>query len=315
MTDINNIIQSPIIKDGQINFQGAYDYLLLSKWIIIFITMLFATSSVLISLNKPNIYEAVAVVQISQSGNDQSFLNSASAQFGGLAGSMGFPLPGAKGNTTNYVIEKIKSKTFLKHLLGFPSLKPNIYAVESYDIAVNKINYNSKLFDSENNIWIRVPPKNKPVEPSHIEVHETFKNSFSVTENRLTGFISIKFQHQSPEFAHEFINLVIQELNNVSRQKDIEESLKAISYLSDYLKNTELLDIRNSINALIEGQLQTLMLANMREGYLIETIDPSFVPETKISPNRALYCILATFIGFFLSLIIVTLKKILYTNE
>jgi LPS O-antigen subunit length determinant protein (WzzB/FepE family) len=56
------------------------------------------------------------------------------------------------------------------------------------------------------------------------------------------------------------------------------------------------------------------MLANMREGYIIETIDPSFVPETKISPNRALYCILATFIGFFFSLIIIAFLKVMKLN-
>ena len=311
---MNNIIESPIIKDNQIDIKGLFDYLLASKWIIICVTLLFSISSVFIALSKPNIYEAVAIVQISKSDKDQSLLNTASSQFGGLANSMGFSLPGGEGNTVNYVIEKLNSKTFLKHLLKFPEIKAKIYAVQSYDIASNTIQYNPKLYDSVKRIWIRKPPKFKPIEPTHIEIDKFFKNQFSVTENRLTGFISIKYQHQSPEFANQFINLVIQELNNVSRKKDIEESLKAISYLSDYLKNTEIRDIQNSVNALIEGQLKTLMLANMREGYIIETIDPSFVPETKISPNRALYCILATFIGFFFSLVIIAFLKVMKLN-
>ena len=57
-------------------------------------------------------------------------------------------------------------------------------------------------------------------------------------------------------------------------------------------------------NNLIEGQLKTVALANIKDDYLVTIIDPPFIPEVKSEPSRALICVLITLIGFVFSICI-----------
>ena len=72
--------------------------------------------------------------------------------------------------------------------------------------------------------------------------------------------------------------------------------------LNDQLNIYKVADIRNSINALIQSQLETEMLANVRKDYLLRPLDSAYVPEKKSAPVRSMICIAGTFIGFMLSI-------------
>ncbi len=51
------------------------------------------------------------------------------------------------------------------------------------------------------------------------------------------------------------------------------------------------------IYQLIESQTRILMLADVREDYRFQVIDPSYVPEARVSPNRMMIIILGTLAG------------------
>ena len=71
-------------------------------------------------------------------------------------------------------------------------------------------------------------------------------------------------------------------------------------------------DIRNSINALIQSQLETEMLANVRIDYLLRPLDSAYVPEKKSAPVRSMICIAITFIGLLLSIFVVLIHHYLF---
>jgi uncharacterized protein involved in exopolysaccharide biosynthesis len=53
---------------------------------------------------------------------------------------------------------------------------------------------------------------------------------------------------------------------------------------------------------LIEQQIQTKMLATVRDEYALKVIDPAIVPELKDGPKRALIVILSLFIALITSI-------------
>ena len=84
----------------------------------------------------------------------------------------------------------------------------------------------------------------KWVENIHIhinkyQVQESFKEfkkwHFSLSEDKKTGFVTIKIKHKSPFVAKEWVELIIDEINIFYRQKDKSESEKSVSYLRNKL--------------------------------------------------------------------------------
>jgi hypothetical protein len=98
--------------------------------------------------------------------------------------------------------------------------------------------------------------------------------------------------------------LVIDELNSLSRVRDLRESNASLKYLYGQLQETKQSDIKISINQLIKSELRKQMLANVQLDYLLKPLDSAFIPELKTSPNRPQICINGTILGLFLGILI-----------
>ena len=101
----------------------------------------------------------------------------------------------------------------------------------------------------------------------------------------------------------------------MNQKKDIDTSSKALGYLKTELSQTSLVEIKQTINNLIETQLQTQMMANIHDEYSLISLDPPFIPEEKSKPSRAIIVILSTMLGGILSLIIVLVRHYPFTTE
>lgn len=282
------------------------------KLLIIFVTTLFAIASIFISLQIPNKYSSSAIISIN---NDQSnkAMSSVMSQLDGLSGIAGISMGGAE-RKDNLILEKFKSRDFLEHILTFGGIKEKLMASDSYDAISKTIIYDEELFNSKNNEWVRDIPKFRNLIPSHIEIYESkkFQDDLQISYNKKNNFITIYFTHFSPVFAHEFISLLINEMDSLTRNKELKESEDAILYLSDMLAKTNEKEIKVLIGRLIESKLKAQMLANVNESFIINIIDPAYVPEMKSQPRRSIIVIMSTIIGFMISSIyaLVFRKKI-----
>ena len=284
------------LNENEVDFVGLVTILWLSKYTIIAITSIFIICGVLISLSIPDRYTASVLLKMSEDSS------SASSQYSGLASMAGISLSGP-GDKTAYAVATIESKGFLKHLVSFKGVKENLYAAESYDKRANKISYKKDTFDDVSKKWLSS-------EPSYIKVHtRSVKRKLIVKEDKNTKFIKIEYEHVSPYFARDFLELVIRELNNVSRKKDLVESSDALEYLYNHLEKTKQKDFRESMNKIIKNQLETQMLANVREDYLVTPVDPVFIPEFKSHPSRSIICIVAALLGGLLSILLVLIRR------
>jgi LPS O-antigen subunit length determinant protein (WzzB/FepE family) len=292
--------------DNQIDLTEMFQALWDEKKLIILITAIFAISSVVYSLQLKNYYQSISlVVSRSDTLNQQAL----SSQISGLGAMMGINLGSSGDGKALQAIELIKSRKFVKHLLTFDNILPSIMAPKSYNNSSKELLFNQEIYDSETKIWKRKPTKNGRIKPSYLEAYKVYMESLvSISKDKKTNFISIHVEHISPVFAKQFLELIIREANTLIRNKDMEESSKALIYLKSELSNTSFVAIQESINSLIKVQLERRMLTQINEDYILIEIEPPFIAEEKSGPQRLRIVVFTTIIGFFLSMLIVLVR-------
>jgi len=188
----------------------------------------------------------------------------------------------------------IKSRDFLKHLLEFSDILPNLMAAESYNKSSGQIKYDSNKFDPQAG-WLLD-------KPSYLEAMKQYNKILDVSINKKTQFLHISITHISPTFAYDLLALIIQETNTLRRDRDLKEAEITLGYLYQELENTTDVDLRLSINQLIESQMKKKMLARVKTNYLLEPLDLPFIPEERASPVRTKIVLFGSMIGFFIAL-------------
>jgi uncharacterized protein involved in exopolysaccharide biosynthesis len=266
--------------DDEINLRELINVLWAAKKAIILITAIFALGSVAYALSLTNYYKSESLL-IARSASETQGLSG----LGGLAAMAGVNLSSPGESKAAQMIELIKSRKFVKHLMTFDDILPSIMAAKSYDIASQELLFDKNLYDSETKIWKRKPNDNGLIIPSYLEVHQKYVGMMSISQDTRTGFISISTEHISPLFAKELLELIIRESNELLRKKDMEESKQGLEYLTSESSTTPFLEIKESINRLIETLLETKMLAQINQDYILIKIEPPFVPEKKIKAN------------------------------
>ena len=252
----------------------------------------------LILLLVPNSYKSSSVLMVNN--QQDGVLSSLGNEYGGLASLAGISMPqGLESKKDEMVLEVVKSKEFMRHLLEIYEIKPELFAVKSFDKENKRIIYKTRIYDPLLKKWVKT-------EPSYQEVHEEVVNEIvSISKDIKTGFIHISVTHKSPVFAQKLITIIFEELNNVIREKDLQKSEEAINYLSDLSQSVNVQDIKRSINYIMTKNVEQKMLADITSDYILTYIDPPHIPEKAYAPKRFLISVLASIlVMMFRSLII-----------
>lgn len=269
---------------------------------VIVVTAFFAVASVIIALILPNKYTAEALVMPTQQ-NEQGALGMLQGQLGGLAGLAGIQLNKGQVDQSQIALEVLRSRQFFAKFIEHENLLAELFAVERWDLNSNTLHFNADIYDADSQTWVRdVEPPAEP-KPSVLEAHRKFLEVLTI-ELQNNGMIKISFEHASPYVAQRWIDLLIKDLNEFMRQRDVVESSRAIEFLENQVIQTALSDVRTVLYRLIEEHTKTLMFAAVRDEYAFKTIDPAVAPERISSPNRALVCVVITFLGGVLAVII-----------
>lgn len=293
----------------QIDFRTLVSILWRAKIFVISTTILFSVASVLFSLSLPNIYRSEALVSIVE--NDDSSLSGLSSKFGGLASIAGINLQNQSGSKREIAIETLKSRAFIQKFINDNQLKPILLAAKDWDAQNNELLYDSEIYDTKSQKWVREVSFPQKKVPSDLEAYRYFmKENLSIAEDKETSFIYISVNHFSPHIAKEILDKIIKSINNELRKVDVEEANKSVTFLQQKLDETKNVDMRKIMFDMIETQVQNQMLAEVRDEYIFKTIDPAIADEIKYSPKRAVLCIMGFIIGFFLSVLCVLLFTI-----
>ena len=310
MRETKNMQENEPYFDDEIDLRELFNVLWTAKKLIIQITAIFAIGSVVYSLSLNNHYKSESLFLARSASENQGL-----SQYSSLAAMAGISLPSSREDKAAQMIELIKSRKFVKHLMTFENILPSILAAKSYNNSTQELLFNQKLYESETKTWKNKPKNNRTMIPSYLEAHKAYLGMLSIAQDKKTGFISINIEHISPVFAKDFLELIIRESNELLRKKDMEESKQGLEYLTSELSKTPFVEIKESINALIEVQLETQMLAQINQDYILIEIEPPFIPEQKSKPSRTLICVTGTMLGGILSVLIVLIRHYSFVEE
>lgn len=287
-----------------------------NKTKIILFSLFCSIIGIFVSLSIPNTYQSSALLSLNNNSSGGSSISSLAKQYGGVASMAGISLPGDESEDRGVLaMETIKSRYFFNNLMSKYDLLPKVFAVKSYNYEDKSIIFDDKLYRSADNTWVRKPSffnKNRTKKPSYQEAYRIYiKEIISIGQNKKTNLISISVKHHSPIFAKDFLEIIINEMNDSIRRKDLDDSQKAINYLNNSLQQYKIAEIKKSINNLIETHLEKVMMSTIAEDYVLEVIDPPFIPELKYSPSRFLIVFMSLLLGFLISFIWVSARYLL----
>lgn len=294
-------------QDDEIDLAELWSAIWAGKWIIIVITTIFAAAAVAYALSLPNIYKSEAL--LAPAAQEQSGGGLAS-KFGGLASLAGINLGSGGGgiDKTALALEIMKSRVFVAKFIKQHDLLVPLMAAKGWDRDSNQLIINEKYYDVASKKWIRdVKAPFKP-EPSTQEAFKEFSKLISVSQDKTSSMVAMSVKHYSPEIAKQWVDWLIDAINEEMKIRDLSEAHKSIDYLEQQLGKTKLNELQNVLYQIIEEQTKTIMFAEVREQYAFKTIDPALVPELKSEPKRALICVLGVLLGGMFAILIVLIR-------
>ncbi len=298
-----------IIYGQEVSIQELVSSVVKAKWIIAIFAFLGGAVSVAVALKLPDFYRSDVLLSPIQE-NQTSGLD---GQFGGLASLAGINL--AQGNErSKLALEILKSKQFAKSFVDKHNILPELMAVKAWDRESNKFIYDEDKYKSTSGEWFRNGNEFLGPTPTISEIHETFKSMISFDEVGDSGLIKISFTHYSPEIAKAWLELIVVDINNWLKNRDIEEAQRSIKFLNQQIQQSKVAEIKNMLFNLIEEQMKTIMLAETRDEYVFKVIDPAIIADVKFKPKRSLIVILGVFIGTFLAIMAIIIRR-LFRNE
>ena len=300
--------EPPTAYDDEIDLMEIVSALWAGKWTIVASTILAACIGVAIALWLPNLYRADALLA-SASREEQSMVAGLAQQFGGLAGLTGMRLPQSETDQLTLAIATLESRSFLSAFVKRHELEVPLIAATGWDDENQRWILDEGAYDTASGTWVREVRNRESPGPTDWELYEAISGRLTVDRDLKTGLVTVALELLSPLAAKQWVDWLIQDVNDRMRHEEIAEAEESIRYLQEQAESTALAEMRNVFFRLIEQQTQRRMLAEVRTEFIFETVDPAVVPEEKASPQRAIIAILAVLLGGFLGMVVVLIRN------
>ena len=262
--------------------------------------ILFIILSVVYSLSLNDYYKSEALLTLSESNQSQS--SGLSANLGTLSSLAGVTLPNSSQKLSE-ATAILKSRSFIKTLISHDGFLENIMASYAFDISSKEILYDETIYNSDLKKWVREETLTRTKVPSVIEVHDFFHDElFSIIVDQKNNFIILSAEHLSPVFANELLEVIVEDLNIISKEYSVNRSQKIIKNLRNKILQEPLEEVRSSLNNLMEVELKKLVLADIDDNFLLRYLDEPFVPIKKSKPSRSFIVILGGILGLFIGI-------------
>ena len=295
-------------QDNKIDLKELFGLLWEGRKLIIQATSVFALCSIVLALSLNNYYKSQATVSlVASSSGDRSAVSGLGGL--GLASFAGINISSTSASKLALITNTINSRAFLKHLVSVDeNVLPSLTAAASYDSESKKLVFDSDVYDAANNKWLET-------QPSYLQAYRIYMQQLTVNFAQQHDLIMLSVEHISPVFAQELLDLIIREADNLLRQKDLQQSSDALAYLTSEISKTSLLQMKSSMNQLIQSQLETQMMAKISTNYVLNIIEPPFIPEKKFKPSRSLIFLLVTITGFVLSCLWILMRHFAFNEK
>lgn len=281
--------------------------LFFQNWLTLVISgFSFAIIALVWSIKLADVYKAETVLM--PVTDDQSALGGISGDLGGLAAVAGLSLGEGGDENSKLALEMMESYAFIGEFIEENELIVPIMAAKDWDRASNTLVIDPKVYDQENKVWTRKPRSPRRQIPTTQETYDEFMKLLEIEQDPKTNFITVSVEFYSPHLAAEWTRKLVDKINKKIRAMDKEEAASSINYLKQLAQESNVQELRKSFTSLMEDQIKSHMLTEIRKDYVFKVVDPAVAPELKDKPKRSIIIIIAGFVGGIVGLIIILFR-------
>lgn len=260
------------------------------KWIIVVCAVVTTLAGVAAALMLEPVYRAEVLVSPVKSGPSSGQLGELVSQLGGLGGlASGMLGRGGGGTDKEASIAVLGSRAFTGSFIQDKKLMPVLFP---------------ERWDAERRTW-RDAGKRRP--PSLNDAIRKFdKKIRTVSEDRRTGLVRVTIDWRDPAEAAAWANELIERLNATVRHQAIDDSKRSLEFLRHERAQTDVVALQQAITHLMEGQLESIMMANVRREFAFKVIDPAVASDLDdyVRPRKLLIVSGALFFGIMLGVFV-----------
>lgn len=286
------------IYDDEIDLSELFHVLWDKKFYIGAISSIFSLISIIYALMLPNIYQSKATLMAVEQSSGMSGMV---GRYSGMASLAGISLDSKSGSKDQEAIARIKSFEFFSNNF-LPNMKlENLMAVKKWNQASNTLTYYAGDFNSESRQWLRKAKPPRSNIPTSQEAYEEFVEIMSVNKDKKTNLVTLMVEHKSPFIAQQWVEIMINQIDQVMRDQDRQTATKSIEYLNSLAPTVNYEEIKKALSALQQEQMKRLMMVEANDNYVFKVLDSPIAAELKSKPRRSLIVIWGTILGMVLS--------------
>ena len=267
----------------RIDLMPYFTALLRSRWLLLAGTLAGAALAAWIALHSPYQYMAgakVSVVDIEDPGGVSPDDRRASEVL--TLVEHGFVMGTTRDNYGEVMLARLRSRSFTMHFLDTHNLYRYFYPAH---------------WSNETQSWA------DGFTPDRGESLTRFRDEVRViTVDEETDIVTVAMQWPDPVLPRDWANLYVSSFNEYMRQRTQDEVVRKQAFLESKLRQSDVVEIQQSIYRLIEAQTAIQMLANAREEYVLEVIDPAARPYRSVNLSRKKRIVLGAIVGLLLSI-------------
>jgi uncharacterized protein involved in exopolysaccharide biosynthesis len=264
----------------EITLRDLFRILKVRGLLIATVSFLFALGAGIAAFVSPKWYEA-SIVLSPVATSASSALGSSSSALGGLAALAGISVAGDSKKSES--IAMLQSEALTERYIEKNGLLQVIYRDE---------------WDSAKQAW-----DNPNKHPTLWKANLYFKKKLrTVSTDLKTGIITLTIKWKDPVLAADWANGLVIMTNEYLRNKAIDESERNIAYLTAEAAKTNIVEARQAIYTILQGEINKAMLARGSSEYAFKIIDPARIAEKQSSPLKSLWIIIGLFSGALLAI-------------
>lgn len=270
------------LEEPKIDYREFFAIFGRQRWLLLAAIVLCTALAIAAALMLPKKFEANMLLAAATESSDSSNLSSLASQFGSIASLAGVNLD--SGGSKEEAIAILNSRTLATDFIERENLLPVFFA---------------DRWDDEAGQW-SVAAEEIPSMWDAINYFEKKVRRVSIRKD--DGLIVVSMTWFDPDVAADWANKLIALVNQKMRDDAILEATKSNEYLNNELAKTSAIDLQQGIYRLIESNLNTIMLANVRDEYAFRVLDRPTAPDLDdySSPNQVLIIFFGMMFGLFL---------------
>ena len=230
----------------------------------------------------PDIYRSDATIIPRPREEDSSKNTSALVGLVGIAGEIvSF---GARGDVDKFEIV-LKSRYLSSRVVTKYDLMPDLFEDE----------WDPLIMDWE-----------KDQAPTFQDAYKFLMSRLTVSRDRQTDILTIKFHHEDPRFAKIMVVNYLTELSESLREKTLKEAGENQRFIREQLEQTSDVLLKEKLWVLLSKEIEKEIFLRAQRYHSFIVLDPPVAPDPnkKVKPNRTLICLLSVTVAFLLAILL-----------